>query len=136
VQNQFAGFVVESKESLFLPAFLPLPLGEGRGEGSRAGALWYTLGAMRAWVLILLALLLLPLVPAPVEVCDCPEDDESVSCAPACDDCACCAPAPRLLAARPGIGAPRNSGPSLNEIRLLRLLSPAPRDVFHVPLAA
>jgi hypothetical protein len=90
---------------------------------------------MRAWVLVLLALVLLPLMPAPAEGCGCPEDGESERCAPACDDCACCAPAPRLLAVRPGIGAPGNAVASVNEPRPFRLLSPAPRDVFHVPLA-
>lgn len=88
---------------------------------------------MRACVLLLLALVLLPL--APVEICDCPEDGESESCAPACDDCSCCAPAPRLLANRPGIGAPESAVASVDETPPLRLLSPAPRDVFHVPLA-
>jgi hypothetical protein len=88
---------------------------------------------MRAWVLVLLALVLLP--PVPVEICDCPEDGESESCAPACDDCACCAQVPRLLADRPGIGEPGGVVASVDAAPLLRLLSPAPRDVFHVPLA-
>jgi hypothetical protein len=90
---------------------------------------------MRALALLLLALVLLPLMPVPADGCGCPEDGESESCAPACDTCACCAPAPRLLAARPGIGAPGSAVAPVNEARPLRLLSPAPRDVFHVPLA-
>lgn len=90
---------------------------------------------MRVWVLLLLALVLLPLVPAPVEVCDCPEDGESESCAPACDDCACCAHVPRLLADRPTVGEPEGVAAPVDAAPRLRLLSPAPRDVFHVPLA-
>ena len=99
------------------------------------GRLWYTLFPMRAWALVLLALVLLPLVPAPVEICDCPEDGETGSCAPDCNNCACCAHIPRLLAERPGIGEPGSVVASVDEAPPLRLLSPAPRDVFHVPLA-
>ena len=90
---------------------------------------------MRACVLLLLALVLLPLVPAPVEACDCPEDGTCDDCAPGCHDCACCAQVPRLLADRPGIGAPGGVVASVDAAPRLRLLSPAPRDVFHVPLA-
>jgi hypothetical protein len=88
---------------------------------------------MRAWVLALLALVLLPLVP--VEICGCPEDAESERCAPDCNDCVCCAHVPRLLADRPGIGEPGGVVASVDAAPPLRLLSPAPRDVFHVPLA-
>lgn len=90
---------------------------------------------MRAWVLVLLVLVLLPLMPAPAEGCGCPEDGESESCAPACDDCACCAPAPRLLADRPALGEPGGVVAAVAPTPPLRLLSPVPRDVFHVPLA-
>lgn len=90
---------------------------------------------MRTLALLLLALVLLPLVPAPVESCDCPEDAACEGCAPGCNACACCAHTPRLLADGPGIGRPGDAVATVDETPPLRLLSPAPRDVFHVPLA-